>query len=243
MTRFRLRTGPLALFGAVFFAALLILLPLRFVLGWFDLDSAPVAAREANGSVWFGSLREAEVGGIALGDLRASLSPWALLAGKARVDLASPATGADATRAIHGAVGVSRHGVGLDDMTASVPAGAVFAPLPISGIDLDAVTVHFVDGKCETAEGRVKATLGADIAGISLGQGLAGAARCDAGALLLPLTSQAGTEQIGLRLWLPGRFRADLTVKPVDATAAQKLELSGFQPTPSGHRLTIDGKF
>ncbi len=243
MTRFRLKTGPVALFGAVFFAALLILLPLRFVLGWFELDASPVAAREANGSVWFGALREAQVGSIALGDLHAALSPWALLAGRARVDLASPTTEADATRAIHGAVSVSRHGVGLDDMTASVPAGAVFAPLPISGVDLDAVTVHFVDGKCETAEGRVKATLGADIAGISLGQGLAGSARCDAGALLLPLASQAGTEQIALRLWLPGRFRADLSVKPVDAAAAQKLEASGFQPSPSGHRLTIDGKF
>ena len=243
MTRFRLKTGPVALFGAVFVVALLVLLPLRFVLGAFELEQSRVAAREASGSVWFGHLREAQVGSIALGDLSASLSPWALLAGRARVDLASPATGADATRAIHGAISVSRHGVGLDDMTASVPAGAVFAPLPVSGIDLDAVTVHFVNGTCESAEGRVKATLGADIAGISLGQGLTGTARCDAGALLLPLASQAGTEQIALRLWLNGRFRADLTVKPSDPSAAQKLELSGFQPSPSGHRLSIDGKF
>lgn len=241
MTRLRLNTGPVALFGAVFIAALLVLLPLRLVLGWLDLDGSHVAAREATGSVWFGGLREAQVGSIAHGDLRAGLSPWPLFVGRARVDLASPATGA--TRAVHGAISVSRHAVGLDDMTASLPAGDVFAPLPVSGVDLDAVTVHFVDGKCESAAGRVKATLGADIAGISLGQGLAGAARCDAGALLLPLASQAGTEQIALRLWLSGRFRADLTVKPSDPTAAQKLELSGFQPTPSGHRLTIDGKF
>lgn len=245
MTRFRLKTGPVALFGAVFFAALLILLPLRFVLGWFDLGSTRIAARAATGSVWFGGLREAQVGTIALGDVKASLSPWALLGGRARVALASPDAGGETatTRAVHGAISVSRHGVGLDSMTARLPAGDVFAPLPVSGIDLDEVTLRFVDGRCEAAEGRVKATLGADIAGISLGQGLAGTARCDAGALLLPLASQSGTEQIALRLWSAGRFRAELTVKPVDATAAQKLELSGFQPTPSGHRLTIDGKF
>lgn len=241
MTRFRLKTGPVALFGAVFLVALIVLLPLRLVLGAFDLDQTRLAAREATGSVWFGGLREAQVGSIALGDVDASLSPWALLVGRARVGLVSAE--ASATRAVSGAISVSRHSVGLDDMTASLSAGDMFAPLPVSGLDLDQVTVHYVDGHCDKAEGRVKATLGGDIAGISLGQGLSGAARCDAGALLLPLASQAGTEQVALRLWNSGRFRADVTIKPTDATAAQKLELSGFQPTPSGHRLTIAGKF
>jgi general secretion pathway protein N len=241
MRRFRLKTGPVALFGAVFVVALLVLLPLRLVLGWFDLDRTRLAAREAPGSVWFGGLREAQVGSIALGDLDAGLSPWPLLVGRARIDLASVT--ASPTRALHGAISASRHSVGLDDMTASLPAGDAFAPLPVSGLDLDSVSVHFVDGKCDKAEGRVKATLGGDIGGVSLGQGLSGDARCDAGALLLPLASQAGTEQVALRLSNNGRFQADLTIKPSDSSAAQKLELSGFRATPAGHRLTIEGKF
>ena len=241
MTRFRLTTGPLALFGAVFVLALIVLLPLRLVLGQFDLARTGFAAREASGSVWFGALREARVGSIALGDLGAALSPWPLFVGRARVDLAGHST--TTTRAIRGAVSVSRHSIGVDDMTAALPGGAVFARFPVGGLDLDDVSVRFTDGNCDKAEGRVKATLGGDIAGISMAQGLSGTARCDGGALLLPLASQAGTEQALVRVWQTGRFRAELKVKPTDPTAAQKLELSGFQPTARGHVLIVEGKF
>jgi general secretion pathway protein N len=244
MTRFRLRTGPLALFGAVFVAALILLLPLRLVLGWFDLASTRVAAREATGSVWFGGVREAQVGQIALGDLDARLSPFALALGRARIALAGQAVpgGDSAARAIRGAVSVSRHAVGIDDMSASLPAGNVFAPLPVTGLDLDDVSVRYRDGNCDKAEGRVKAVLGGDLGGITLGQGLSGSVRCDAGALLLPLASQAGSERVDLRLWQDGRFVAQLIVRPSDPTVAQKLELSGFRPSSKGHILTIDGK-
>jgi general secretion pathway protein N len=138
---------------------------------------------------------------------------------------------------------VSRHSFGLDDMTATLPAGDVFAPVPVSALDLDDVSVRFQDGNCARAEGRVRATLAGEIGGISLGQGLSGAARCDAGALLLPLTSQAGTEAIVLRLWGTGRFRAELTVQPTDPVAEHKLVLNGFQPGPKGYTLSIEGSF
>ena len=241
MTRFRLTTGPLALFGAVFVLALIVLLPLRLVLGQFDLARTGFAAREATGSVWFGAVREAGIGSIALGDLGAALSPWPLFVGRGRIDLAGHST--TTTRAVHGAVSVSRHSIGVDDMTAVLPGGAVFARFPISGLDLDDVSVRFTDGNCDKAEGRVKAALGGDIAGISLAQGLSGTVRCDGGALLLPLASQSGTEQALVRIWQAGRFRAELTVKPVDADAAAQLELSGFQQTARGHVLTVEGKF
>ena len=216
MTRFRLRTGPAAMFGAVFVVALILLLPLRLVLGWFDLDATRVAARDVTGSVWFGGVREAQVGQIALGDLRARLSPLALAVGRARIELTGQATGdaAGARRTLDGAVSVSRHAVGIDDMTAHVPTGNVFAPLPVTGLDLDGVSVRYRDGNCDKADGRVKAVLGGDVGGIALGQGLSGNARCDAGALLLPLASQAGTEHVDLRLWQTGRFVAQLTVRP-----------------------------
>lgn len=241
MTRFRLKSGPVALFGAVFLLALVVTLPLRLVLGWFALERTGVAAREVTGTVWSGSLREAAMGGIALGDLKAGVSPWPLLTGRARIDLATSAE--QPARALRGAVSVSRHAVGIDDMTASLPAGDVFAPLPVSGLDLDDVSIRFADGLCQKAEGRVKATLGGDIAGIALGQGLSGAARCDAGALLLPLASQAGTEHVALHLYGSGRFRAELVVRPTDPTAAQKLELGGFRATAKGYVLAVAGTF
>ena len=154
MTRFRLTTGPLALFGAIFVIALIALLPLRLVLGQFDLARTGFAAREATGSVWSGALRETAVGSIALGDMGAALSPWPLFVGRARVDLAGHST--TTTRAVHGAVSVSRHSIGVDDMTAVLPGGAVFARFPVSGLDLDDVSVQaYREGALETKDKRV----------------------------------------------------------------------------------------
>lgn len=241
MTRFRLRTGPLALFGAVFLVALVALLPLRLVLGWFDLDATRIAAREATGSVWSGALHEAEAGNLAFGDLGAALSPWPLFVGRARIDLAGHST--TSARAVHGAIGASRHAVGIDDMTATIETGAVFAPLPLSAIDLEDASVRFALGKCESASGRVTARLGGEIAGFALPQSLSGSARCDGGALLLPLASQAGTERIALRIEQSGRYTADLQLQPGDAATAAKLALVGFQQGPGGYRLVTQGKF
>lgn len=241
MKRIRLTTGPLAFFGAAFLIALIVFLPLRLAMGWFDLGNTGLTAREVRGSLWFGSLHEASFGGVALGDLRARLSPIQLLVGRARIDLAGPGNGTD--RPFRGAIGVSRHSFGVDDMTANLPAGTVFAPVPVSALEFDDVSVRFQDGNCQKAEGRVRATISGDLAGINLGQGMTGAARCDAGALLLPLASQAGTESVALRLWGTGRFRGELTVQASDPAAIEKLVLSGFQATPNGYMLSIEGRF
>jgi general secretion pathway protein N len=241
MNRIRLTTGPMAFFGAAFVIALILFLPMRLAVGWFGLGNTGLAAREVGGTLWYGSLHEASFGDLALGDLGAALSPLQLLLGRARVDLAGHAD--MPSRRVHGAVTVSRHSLGLDDMTATLPAGGVFAPVPVSALDLDDVSVRFQDGNCARAEGRVRATVAGEIGGIGLGQGLSGIARCDAGALLLPLTSQAGTEAIALRLWGTGRFRAELTVQPTDPVAEHKLVLSGFLPGPKGYTLSIEGSF
>lgn len=235
MTRLRLRTGPVALFGAVFVIALIALLPLRLVLGWFDFDRTRIAAREATGSVWYGALHEAEAGQVALGDLGAGLSPWPLLLGRARIDLNGGA--------IHGAIGASRHAAGIDDMTATIVTGAVFAPLPLGAIDLDDASVRFAAGKCASASGRVKATLGGEIAGFVLPQTVSGTARCDGGQLLLPLASPAGTEQIRLHIAATGAYTAELMLQPSDAATVAKLTLAGFQSGAGGYRLVTTGKF
>ncbi|MGH6616154.1 type II secretion system protein N [Sphingomonas sp.] len=239
MRRIRLTTGPTALFGAAFVIALVAFMPMRLVLGWFGLGETGLAARSVTGSVWWGSLSGAQFGDLELGDLRAGLSPVQLLVGRARVGL----DGRESDRALRGAIGVSRHSMGLDDMTATLAAGNVFAPVPVSAINLDDVSVRFKDGTCERAEGRVRATLNGDLAGIALTQSLSGTAKCDSGALLLPLASQSGTENVALRLWATGRFRAELSVQPADPAAVPKLVLSGFQPDANGYTLAIEGRF
>ena len=85
--RIRLATGRRALFLAMFAVAVLVLLPMRLALGWASLDSQGFSAREVTGSVWSGRLVEARFGDVALGDLDASVSPLALLIGRARIAL------------------------------------------------------------------------------------------------------------------------------------------------------------
>ena len=237
MRRIRLATGPAALFGALMLAALFLFLPMRLVLGWAGLGDQGFSARTVSGSIWAGRLNEARFGDLALGSLDASVSPFALLIGRARISLdGDPGL-------LHGAITLSRHGQGVDDMTATLPTGRAFAPLPVTELALENVTVHFVDDTCDTAEGRVRARLVGEAAGVALPSELSGIARCDGGALLLPLASQAGTESIELRITGQGRYTAALRIAPADPAAAQRLAATGFVAGQNGYRLSIEGRF
>src|SRR3569623_1540212 len=235
----RLQSRPAALFGALFAAALLLLLPLRLVAGWAGLGDAGLSARAVHGSVWLGTMDEAAAGGVARGDLRARLSPLDLLLGRARVAVPGRGTGP----AAQGAVTVSRHSNGNDDVTASLPTGAVFAPLPITELDLTGASARCDDGRCARAQGRVRAVVTGDIAGVDLGGSMTGEARCDAGALLIPLHAAAGGAAIELRLPGNGSFHADLIVPGGDAATIARLQLAGFQVGPKGYTLSAEGRF
>jgi general secretion pathway protein N len=234
----RLATGRTALFGAMLFAALLVFVPLRLALGATGLGEAGFSARRVDGSLWAGRLVEARFGEVALGDLGARLAFWPLFLGRARVELEG-----DGVRPLGGAVTVTRHGFGIDDMTATLTTGQLFAPLPVTTLDLEDATVHFRDGRCEQASGRVRATLAGEAAGVPLPPTLSGPARCEAGALLLPLTSAAGTETATLRVFGDGRYRAEFGLGSPDPAIGLRLERAGFVAGPQGYRLAVEGRF
>jgi general secretion pathway protein N len=239
--RIRLTTGPTALFLALFVAALIVFMPLRLALGWFGFGDQGLTARSVSGTIWGGRLTQARFGDLGIGDLSAGLSPWPLFVGRARVDLAAR-EGSVGPR-LTGAVGVTRHSFGVDDLTASLPTGRIFAPLPVTALDLEEASARFTDGACERAEGRVRATLSGDVSGIAVPPTLSGTMRCDGEALLIPLASAAGTEGSTVRLFQDGRYRADLTLNPSDPAAGEKLRLAGFGQTGQGWQLSIDGRF
>ena len=239
--RLRLTTRPSVLFAAMLVVALIVFLPMRLVLGMTGLADEGLNARRVGGTIWGGSMIEARFGDVALGDLRVSLSPLALLVGRAR--LAFEGAGADG-RPIAGAASVSRHAIGMESVTASLPAATLFAPLPVTTLALEDVTVRFRDGVCEEAGGRVRATVVGDAGGLPLPPSLMGTARCEAGALLLPMTGQGGTEAVNLRIRPDGRYTADLVLSPSDPAAAAKLEQLGFvAATGGGYRLSAEGRF
>ena len=231
----RLRTRPMALFLALMAAALLVFLPMRLVLGW----AAPTgfSARTVSGTVWRGRLSEARVGTIALGDLQAGLSPLDLLIGRVRLRVRG--TG---TEPLGATVTAARYGIDLTDVTASLPGASLFAPLPVSTVTLDGVTVRFRDGLCQAASGRVRAVLSGDLGGVALGGSLEGAVRCEAASLLVPLASAAGDQAIVLRVQGDGRYRADLSTTPPDPATAARLAAIGFRQNGAAMRLTVEGR-
>ena len=241
MRRIRLRTGRAALFGAMLLIALIVFLPMRAVLGWVGIGDEGLVARRVSGTIWGATLTEAKFGEIALGDLHARLSPLPLVLGRATIVFAGPDTTTGTP--LRGSASISRHGVGIDHMTATLATGSVFAPVPVSALVLEDVSVKFRDGRCERAEGRVRATLGGDVGGIALPQSVGGTPRCDGSAVLLPLTSQAGTESIALRIQASGTYRAELSLRPSDPAGVQQLEQAGFVAGPTGYRLSIEGRF
>lgn len=238
--RIRLTTNRRTLFLAMFVVAMLALLPLRLALGWAGLDDQGFAAREVRGSVWSGRLSEARFGDLALGDLDARVSPLALLIGRARVALESRNGGA---QALSGTVELSRNRAGVIGATGPIEPGAAFAPLPVTALNMDEVSARFVDGACEAAEGRVRAEIAGTFLGATLPGAVSGTARCDGGALLLPLVSLAGTEGAALRLWADGRYRAELTLVPSDPAVATRLDTAGFVANGAARMLAIEGRF
>ena len=237
--RIRLPLGRSLFFLCAFLFALVALLPLRLALDWFGLDQRGFAAREAKGSIWFGGLSEAQFGTVALGDLQARLRTLPLFIGRARVDLTRP----DGPDKFEVGTTVSRHGFGIEDMTGRLDIGSAFAPLPIGSLDASDVSARFADGQCAAAEGKVQAGLAGEFAGIPLPGGLSGNARCDRGALLLPLVSASGMEALNIRLFEDGRYELELAVRPADDVMRDRLIASGFLLASNGYALRASGKF
>jgi general secretion pathway protein N len=183
------------LFLALFVLALLAFLPLRLVLAGSGL-----AAREASGSIWSGTLKEARIGPAALGDVQARVRPLPLLTGSLRIGLARPSTAADR---LSGTLVLSRNRRAIENATGLIPLETSLASFPATSVELADITVRFRDGQCDRAEGMVRANLAG---GSALPASLSATARCDRGALSLPFTVGGTGAKIELRVSGDGRW-------------------------------------
>ena len=236
--------GRGAFLAGAFALALAVLLPMRLALGWFSLDRLGLSVREAQGSIWGGRLLDARLGEAPLGDLHARLDALPLLIGRARIALHRTGAGTDGgvDDRLDGALLATRHGFGIEDMTAHLAAGQRFAPLPVSAIDLTRASLRFADGACVRASGLVKASMAGGMNGVDLPGGLSGTARCEGDKLLVPLASQSGMERLALRLDAQGGWRGVLSVRPANAAARDALQSAGLAPGADGaYALAIEG--
>lgn len=228
------RVARWLVFAALLAIALAVLAPLRLALGWTGLVEVGLTAREARGTIWRGELVDAAFGPVALGDLDTRLSALPLLLGRVSLSLARADAGPFAAT-----IEVSRGGVAVRRASGRIAAGALFAPAPIERLELDNVSVRFAAGRCVSASGDVRAMPAAPLA--SLLPGLAGAARCDGDALLLPLA--AGGGRIDLRLSADGHYRIEARVVATTPALAATLEAAGFTASERGYVLQRTGNF
>ena len=231
--RIRRRHGGAVFLAVAFLFALIALLPMRLAIDWFGVGGRGLTARAATGSVWLGALQEAQAGPVPLGDLSARLNVLPLFLGRARLSLDGGDNG------FEGAVTVSRHSFGFDDVSARLRVGALFAPLGVSMLDFDDVSAGFTGGQCTRGEGRVRAS----VAGVLAGIGLSGQARCAGDALLLPLASASGMERLNIRLLGDGRYRVEFLVRPTDEAVRGRLLAAGFRAAGNSYAIRVDGAF
>jgi general secretion pathway protein N len=237
--RFRLRVGRKTFLAAAFLFALVALLPLRLAIDWlgFGERSSPRARRaEASGAA--PCRRPRPVRCRSATSLRASTS-LPLFLGRARLSLA----GADAETGLEGAVTLTRHSFGFDDVTGRFRTVALFAPLPFSTLDFDDVSAASPAAAAPARRAGSGRASPARSPEFRMTSGLSGVARCADEALLCRLVGQSGTEQLNVRLYADGRYRLDLIVRTGDEAVRTRLAAAGFRAVGNGHVLRIDGRF
>ncbi|MET0239398.1 MAG: type II secretion system protein N [Sphingobium sp.] len=235
-----LRLSPRArsILAVVFLLALVATMPLRFLFSLVDVSELGVSARSLRGPVWWGAAEELQAGPVRIGTVDVMLSPIQLLVGRARFDISRQKGLPDD---IAGALTVGIATRGIDDMTGTLPLGGALAPLPISAVAMQDVSIAFSGQRCVKAEGRLRAMLSAGAPGLDLSNGLSGEVRCDGTDLLIPLVSQSGAERIDIRIDGNGRYRGAMTVPARDPVLAGALSTMGFRTVGGNLVLQVDG--
>lgn len=229
-------------FAAILIALILIVatFPMRLALAMAGAEGSGLTAREVNGSVWAGELIEARLGALPLGNVKARLSPLALLGGD--VELAfnrpDPRLGELAGR-LHGS---DPRGLSALSGTTSLSGG--LGLVPVDSLRFEGAEVRFDErGRCTKASGRVQLTVGTSIAGLDLSRGLIGTLRCVEGRAQTALTSQSGMERLILSFDGSGAYRAEFAITADDPVMASALTAIGFRAGNNGFVLVSSGRF
>jgi general secretion pathway protein N len=207
--------------------------PLAVVLPMALPADSGLSARTAEGTLWEGMLRQADVAGLPLGDTRVGFDFLPFLVGQARMGFASAT--------LRGVLDVSSGSFGLSRGNGTVDLAGRLRPLPLSRFTFDDVAVEFRNDRCVSAKGRVRAEVATDIGGLALPGGMSGTLRCNGADLVVPLAGQSGMERVDLRVTASGNWRADLSVRTSDPVIAGKLLSSGFSSGPAGYTLRVSG--
>lgn len=233
MKRF-LRAKWLGALVVVGLLSLVLLMPLGTAASALGLT-----AREAQGTILSGALRDVEAGGLRMGDVNAKLKILPLFLGR----FAFAVHRGDAPHApgVSGTIGSGLGGSFAEGMTATLAGDGMIKGLEGSEIRLESLSFAFSGKRCASASGVVRLSLDDTALGSAIRGGLMGNARCSNGDLLLPLMSASAMEKANIRIKGDGSYQASLIVTEPSAEIAAALGLAGFRPVAGGLRLERTG--
>jgi general secretion pathway protein N len=216
--------------------ATMLFMPLRTIVA-----GDGVTARKVDGIIWDGSIRDLRLGKLPLGDVNARLLLSPLFMGRTEILLSRG--NAQYVPGITGSVSRGISGVSVNNLSATLPVGALFAPFPAENIQFEGFSARFAAGKCMDAGGQVRLTLSDTMPGLNLQNGMLGQPRCDGAQLLLPLVSQSAMERTDIRLSADGSYTVAVTLDADRGDQAAVLNIAGFRPVAGGYRLDQKGRF
>jgi general secretion pathway protein N len=216
--------------------AVIIFMPLRTIIA-----GDGVTARKVDGIIWDGSIRDLRLGKLPVGDVNARLLFVPLFMGRAEILLSRG--NAQFVPGISGSVSRGLNGVSVNNLSATLPVGTLFAPFPAENIQFEGVSARFAAGRCMEASGQVRLTLSDTMPGLNLQNGMLGQPRCDGAQLLLPLVSQSAMERADIRLSADGSYTVTVMLNGDRGDQAAALNLAGFRSVAGGYRLVQKGRF
>jgi general secretion pathway protein N len=215
--------------------AAIIFMPLRTII------AGDVTARKVDGIIWDGSIRDLRLGKLPVGDVNARLLFVPLFMGRAEILLSRG--NAQFVPGISGSVSRGLNGVSVNNLSATLPVGALFAPFPAENIQFEGFSARFAAGRCVEASGQVRLILSDTMPGLNLQNGMLGQPRCDGAQLLLPLVSQSAMERADIRLSADGSYTVTIMLNADRSDQAAALNLAGFRSVAGGYRLVQKGRF
>ncbi len=214
----------------------ILFMPLRTIVG-----GEGISARKVDGIIWDGSIRDLRLGKLPIGDVNARLLVGPLFLGRAAILLSRG--NAPYRPGFTGTVSRGFGSMSVNNLNATLPVAALFAPFPAENIQFEGFSAKFAAGRCMQAGGQVRLIISDSLPGINLQNGMLGQPRCDGAGLLLPLVSQSAMERADIRLSADGRYTVTVTLETEAVEQGTVLTLAGFRPGAGGYRLVQKGRF
>ena len=170
-----------------------------------------VSARKVDCIIWDGSIRDLRLGKLPIGDVNARLLVGPLFLGRA--DILLSRGNAPHRPGFTGTVSRGFGGMSVNNLNATLPVAALFAPFPAENIQFECFSAKFAAGRCMQAGGQVRLIMSDSLPGLNLQNGMLGQPRCDGAGILLPLVSQSAMERADIRLSADGSYTVTVTLE------------------------------